>query len=403
MLHTNGIGGSSEEDLMARRRYQQGGLRLVDGQWKLEWREDVVTLNGIKRVRKSRELGTQKDFPTERLARREADVILTKAGINSLDYKVGKISTFAEFVELWERDVLPMLKKSSQPADRSHVNKHLVPMLGETRLQDIGQRVVQGVIARLTEKGLCAKSIKNIITTLQAIMRVAESWEYRVGKFDNSVILPRRRIRPKGRSFTVEQAKEMIEQAPHPYNVMMIVAALTGLRMGELLGLRWEDIDLHRSILRVRQSAWRGEIQTTKSEDSERTVPIPSGLVQVLERYFSEWEENELGLLWADEKGGALDGDNLRHRMMRPLLDQVGVVGRAGFHAFRHLHGTLLVSVGANPKVAQAQLGHSDIKTTMELYADVVAEDHRKAVEGVSGRILALVGAQGGPKLQRVK
>ena len=378
---------------MARRRYQRGGLRLVKGKWKLEWREDVVQANGtIRRERRKQTIGTVQDLPTERIARRTADAILVRVGINALDYKPGRVATFGEFARLWERDVLPLQKDSAQPPERSRLHKHLMPTLESVPLMNIQQQLVQGLIRKWMDEGLSVKSIRNLLITLGGVIAVAKEWGYMVGGFNNTVKMPARGIKPRGRRFSVEEAKAIIESAPWPWNVLLITAALTGLRRGELLGLRWEDIDFQSGVVRVEQSVWMGNIQSTKSEDSDRTVPLPSALAQVLREYYTRWRPNPYGLLWAEENGTPVDADNLQHRMFRPLLDQAGIFGSAGFHAFRHLHGTLLVSVGANPKVAQAQLGHAQISTTMELYVDVVNEDHRNAVEKVAG-ILAPVGA----------
>lgn len=398
----NGIGGPSGGQ-MARRRYQRGGLRLVGGRWKLEWREDVVLPSGsVARRRRAETLGTIEELPTERMARRAADAVLARAGINALDYKPGRVATFGDFAELWERDVLALQKPSAQPPERSRLNKHLLPVLDRMPMLNINQQLIQGLIRRWTDEGMSVKSIRNLLTTLHGMLEVAKEWGYMTGGFKNTVKLPARRLRPRGRRYRVDEAKAIIAAAPFPWNYMLLTDALTGIRRGELLGLRWQDIDFENEVIRIEQSVWAGELQTTKSEESDRTVPLPSALGVALRQYRKQWTPNPLDLLWANEDGNPIDADNLRNRVIRPLLDQAGIVGRAGFHAFRHLHGTLLVSVGANPKVAQAQLGHAQPSTTMELYVDVVSDDHRKAVEKVA-EILAPVGAETRPNLIRVK
>lgn len=356
----------------------------------------------VQRVRRKATIGTLKDLPTEKLARRAADQIITRAGINSLDYLPGKVATLDEFAVLWARDILPLQKPSSQAVERSHLKKHLLPALGQLKLEVIQPQLAQSFVRQLSSEGLSTKSIRNILMTLSSMLKTAKEWGYMVGSMGSKIKLPARKIRPRGRCYTQEEARAIIEGAPFPYDVMMVTAALTGLRCGELLGLRWLDVDFAMSVIHVQQSVWRGEVQTTKSEESDRTVPMPHQLAMALNDYRERWTPNDGGLLWAGETGEPIDADNLRHRMLRPLLDQVGVMGRAGFHAFRHLHGTLLVSTGANPKVAQAQLGHSDIRTTMDLYVDVISEDHRQAASKVAD-ILAPVGANKRPALRLVK
>ena len=378
---------------MARRRYQRGGLRLIDGQWKLEWREDVLQPDGrVSRVRRTENIGSADDLPTERLARRVADAVLEQSGINHLSYLPGKVATFQDFSELWEKDLLSLSKPSTQSADLSRLRKHLRPALGRQRLESIHPQLVQGLVSKWSSAGLSPKSVKNIVTLLETMTKAAREWGYTAPELTSKVRVPARKLRAHGKTFTVAEAKRILMLAPAPWDLLFTTAALTGLRSGELLGLKWQDIDFGAAVIHIERSVWRGELQATKTDGSDRTVPMPRELAVELERYRAHWVKNELGLLWASEAGTPLDADNLRHRVIRPLLTRAGITGKAGLHAFRHLLGTLLVSTGCNPKVAQAQLGHSDVQTTLDLYVNVISDDHRAAVAKVA-RVLALDGA----------
>lgn len=156
---------------------------------------------------------------------------------------------------------------------------------------------------------------------------------------------------------------------------MFAIAAYTGLRAGEILGLRREDIDLEAKTIRVTQTAWYGEIQTAKTRGSESTVPLPGVLCQLAQGHLSSE-----GLLFVNQRGRPHTGEKIVRLRLRPILDRLGIP-RAGFHAFRHMHTALLLEGGASPKVTQRQLRHSDARTTLEIYGHVVEDAHRNAVE----------------------
>lgn len=385
---------------MAQRRYQHGSVTLSGRRWILRWREDILTKDGVNRVHRKVTLGTTDEIKTKPLARRAADAILMRAGVNALDYRPGRVSTFAEFADSWGRDAMPMMKPSAQASARSHLNRHLVPLLGNTQVDAIGAQVKQGVIRALVERGLSRKSIGNVLMTLAGMMSTAKAWGYNVAPGDG-YRLPPEGVRVKPRRFTAEEVRRIVGEAEPEWRVMLMTIALTGIRIGELLGLRWEDVDFEAGIITVRQSVWRGKIQAPKSDRSVRTLPLPRQLSIALEWLRRAWIPNSAELLWANSDGEPHDADNLRKRIFHPILARAGVE-HGGFHGFRHMQGTLLVKHGANPKIVQAQLGHSDVRTTLEFYADVIAEDHRKAVASVADSLFPDVPASE-TRLVRVK
>jgi Phage integrase family len=161
---------------------------------------------------------------------------------------------------------------------------------------------------------------------------------------------------------------------------MFVCAALLGLRAGEILGLRVEDVDLQKQTLNVKQSAWRGKLQTTKNEASENTLPIPVVLAGFFREYLNTWKLNPLRLLFCNRRARAYTSQKVVEYHLWPLLDALKIT-RAGFHAFRHAHTTLLLEGGASPKMAQRQLRHSDARATLGIYAHLVEGTHRDAVE----------------------
>jgi integrase len=152
----------------------------------------------------------------------------------------------------------------------------------------------------------------------------------------------------------------------------------TTLRAGEILGLSVEDVDLARGVLNVRKTAWYGKIQTSKSVGSENTIPIAENLAEMLWRFIGDRRE---GLLFVNKAGRPYTSSGkVVQKRLWPLCDALKIP-RAGFHAFRHMHATVLLETGATPKVAQGQLRHADSRVTLDHYAHLIDSSHREAVE----------------------
>jgi integrase len=151
------------------------------------------------------------------------------------------------------------------------------------------------------------------------------------------------------------------------------------VRTGEAVGIAWDQLDLAAGVLRVRQSNWRGKLLTVKSRSSNRDLPSPLVLVDMLKSYQKRWKSNAFGLLFANAKGQPITSCYVRRDIMHPIREHLGIP-RGGFHAFRHGLGTALMQAGANARVVQQQLGHSDLRM-LARYAYVVPQDQRTAVE----------------------
>ena len=359
---------------MARYRYQKGQVLLRGGMWYGRYRVDEIRDGEVKRVRKNTPLGTRKEFPTKRLAERRLEQLLSK--INDPGYRPGRVAVLGDFAERWIAEVLSMRKPSTQSKDKTHIRRYIIPHLGKIRLDAFGIENQQAFITNLARAGVPGGYVVGIVATLSKMMSTAKKWGYICHTVNwKDLTLPEDRY-GEGRSFTAEQGKQIIVAAEMPFKLMFALAAYCGLRAGEILGLRAEDIDLERRILRVTQTSWHGRIQSAKTRTSETNLPIPEGLLVLLRDYPSPAS----GLLFTNQRGRPFTGELILQKQLHPILDRLGIP-RAGFHAFRHMHTTLLVDSGASIKTAQRQLRHANARTTLEVYAHVVEPSHRKAVE----------------------
>lgn len=364
---------------MARRRYQTGSLFLRGDRWIGRWREDVIVDGVLRRIRKGIVIGNRKEYPTQKLARRAFDLVLAR--INAPTYRPGRAATFAEFAEIWKREILVQHKISTQRAGMWHLKSYLTPAFGPMQLDRIGRREQQGLVTNLSTK-VAPKTVVNVIGTLSSILKTAHDWGYTAGTLNwRELAFPPRRETKPARFFTVEQVQNIVKAVTEPWATMFELAAMTGLRAGELLALRVTDFDLESRILSVKRSVWYGHVGAPKSLRSERVLPLPGQLVTRLRRYLQTWKPNAGGYLFATNKGNPIPIQHVVQRKLWPALDALGLP-RCGLHAFRHTHSSLLVGLGAPMTVTRDQLGHTDMRLTLGVYSHVVGNDQRLAIDG---------------------
>lgn len=162
--------------------------------------------------------------------------------------------------------------------------------------------------------------------------------------------------------------------------VIVLMAAMTGLRQGEIRALYKSDLDLTREIVRVRRAADKdGELKAPKTAAGSREVPLPAELIAELQAWLKVAPDGKL--LFASARGGVMDRSNFYHRVWRSLLKYAGEEDCGlSFHALRHFYASSLIAAGMNAKEIQTTMGHSSIQVTYDLYGDLLEEDigHRK-------------------------
>jgi integrase len=169
--------------------------------------------------------------------------------------------------------------------------------------------------------------------------------------------------------------------ATGPLKSFYWLAAETGMRAGELCGLRIEDLDLERCAVNVRQSVWRGKVQTPKTENSIRQFAISAKLASHLRTYLSGWQHNRLNLVFATKNGTPWDQNLVVKRKLHPLLESLGI-RRCGMHAFRHTNGSLMDRLNTPMKIRQERFGHAPGSgLLLGAYTHAVEEDDRRVAE----------------------
>jgi integrase len=189
-----------------------------------------------------------------------------------------------------------------------------------------------------------------------------------------------------------------LQSLQEPVKTLAITVAMTGLRIGEVLALRWRNVDLDKSLIHVREAVYQGNISSPKSKSSIRDVPIGPSLQQSL----LECRKNAAAdaFVFASRNGTPLDSHNLLGRVLKPACKRAGLPS-ISWHSFRHTHATLLSDLGESLKTAQAQLGHARLSTTAEIYTHAVPASQRAAVEKLERAVWTIKLDPNGPKLER--
>jgi integrase len=348
--------------------------------WVGRWREDVINADGTISRRCCKEvLGTQRELPTKKLAIRELAKRL--APINSTDYRPLRNECFAQFADWWTANVLKNHKPSTQSSIASQLRTALVPFFGKIMLRDIQWQTIQSFVTNRTsasseKKAAAPKTIKNYILTLQMIWKSAKAGSRVTHNPFEDLVLPKV-TRQRRFSFTAEEIKRILGKGVEPYLTFYWLAAESGLRAGELCGLRVADMDLDNCRIDVIKSAWRNQLQDPKTANSIRKLAISPQLAQHLRCYLTTWRPNPLGLVFATAAGKPWAPCNVMRSNLHPLLDSLGLQ-RCGMHAFRHANASLMNHLKAPLKTQQERLGHapgSDI--TLSTYTHSLTDDDR--------------------------
>ena len=179
--------------------------------------------------------------------------------------------------------------------------------------------------------------------------------------------------------------RQLLAALTEPCRSLVLLAVLTGMRIGEILALRWKRLDLLRATIEVAETFSDGRFGSPKTRSSNRVIPMSSSLRNVLNAHrIRAVLTAPDDLVFCTSKGTPLNSKNLYNRALAPACDRIKEP-RVSWHSFRHTHATQLAESGESLKTAQALLGHSDLETTLNTYMHVIPASQRRAVEQVAG------------------
>lgn len=307
-----------------------------------------------------------------------------------------KAWTVEGYGDHWLRDVVaPRLRPSTVASYRGTLSLHIVPMLGRYTLRRLSPSDVRRLLSAKTASGLSVRSVQIIHATLRAMLSEAVRDEL-VERNVAAIVRGPAAVREEVRPWSAEDAGAFLMVAAEDrLHALFAVGVALGLRKGELLGLRWQDVDLGGGLLHVRQSAQRVHgvgmvFGPPKSARSRRDIPLPAYAVRVLRDHRVKQAEERLalgpywedtGLVFTSTIGTVIEPRNLARTLDR-LIVEAGV-RRIRFHDLRHTCASLLLAQGVPPRVVMDVLGHSQFSITMDLYSHVMPSALRDAADAM--------------------
>jgi integrase len=276
------------------------------------------------------------------------------------------------------------LKRGTLQDYESYLRVHLVPFFAGRTLEQIEIELVEAFVAAKRREGKAVKSILNYLGLLHAIYAhaIKRGWSVR-----NPVSLadkPRVARNTDIRFLSLEELEAIVAATPstplgRTDRLLYLTAAMTGLRRGEAVALRWQDVDWSANLIRIRRSFTRGEFGMPKSRRSSRAVPLAPRLRAELEEHYRNTPHaSDQDLVFAHPaNGNVLDPSKLRKRF-QACARRAGV-RPVRLHDLRHTYGTRMAAAGAPLRAIQEWLGHSDLRTTL-IYADYALDPHQGAL-----------------------
>jgi integrase len=381
-----------------RRGHNEGTIyQRSDGRWEAKLN---VGWRGGKRHRKCF-YGTTRTEVAKKLTRAILDLQ------SGLFVDCGR-QTLESFLQRWLNEcVNGPVRPLTYEQYAQHVRLYWIPELGKVQLAKLTAPRVQSAINTLKRR-LSPRTIQISLFVLRRALAQAVKWDLLARNVADLVEFQRPR-RPEVRPPSQEQAAALLESARGDTMEAAIVLGLSmGLRRGEILGLKWEDIDLDLGELTIRRALQRsggrlvdGEKSKLrfiepKSERSRRKMPVPDFVLRLLRAQRAHQAQDRLraGSDWADQdlvfcsrKGTPFEPRRL-DSVFKRMLNVVGLPQTIRLHDLRHFAASLLIHQGVHPRVVQEILGHSDIGLTMNTYGHVIPDSVREAM----GKVHAVLG-----------
>ena len=313
-------------------------------------------------------------------SRKEAAANLAKAIADrdsGLVFDSGSLSV-EEYLIRWLNAVRGTVRERTWKRSEEIVRIHLVPSLGKTRLDRLNALQLQSLYRSKLESGLSARTVRMIHTTLHKAMKQAVKWSL-IPRNVTEAVNPPREQKKEIRPLDEDQVKRLLKAAEgDKLEALYILAITTGMRSGELLGLRWEDVDLEAGTLQVRRTVFNGQIEAPKTQKGKRSIKLTQTSITALRKHprVSKW-------IFCTKAGTPMSVHNLHRRSWKPLLKKTALPLDTRFHDLRHTCATLLLTKGVHPKIVQELLGHSSISITLDTYSHVLPNMQEKAVRAI--------------------
>lgn len=385
---------------MRRARYQYGTVELTPRSqgpavWVYRWRERGPK---GKSVRKSLVVGTEEKYTTKAQALKAAEGYRLHANHESAGTRKVTFGALIDRFTLeerlreskdWDRAIgiveedeefdAEALDFSTASSYLSMLDVHIRPKWGEFSISEVKAAVVQKWLRGLK---LAPKTKGHIKALMNQLFEKAMLWELMPVERNPMQLVHVKGISKRTKKpiiFAVEQCLALISLLPEPYRTMVIVAICTGLRVSEILALRWSRVNFERGTLLVRVKVVNGRIGKVKTECSEDELPLDPDFAAVLKEWKAQCPETIGDWVFPSPvTDRCYHSSPIQQDYIRPAGKELGLEG-VGWHTFRHTYRAWLDATGAPIGVQQKLMRHAHVGTTMDVYGNALMESKRDA------------------------
>lgn len=372
-----------------RERYQHGSLTIEKRQigpnvWVYRWREQLANRQTVKR---KRIIGTVQQYRTETAARKAVDALRLEINAEAVSISPMTIRELAEHYR--EKELCEGCGKTTLTRDvyAHHLDNYILPQWGDERIGHLKAFRIESWLGTLEKSNATKAKIKGVFGVLyQHAMRYGWAERNPIREVRQSM---KRQKEPN--ILTPEELEAIVSGLSEPSRTLVITAAVTGLRRGELIGLKWADVDFENGRINVVRSLVDHIEGQPKTATSRRPVPLAPALAFALKAWQRQTDytkpEDWVFASPYDLGKNPYWPDALLKRHIRPAALGAGITKHIGWHTFRRTTATLLLSTGASIRVTQELMRHASPVMTLGTYSQALSEDKMDAQTALASRL----------------
>ena len=353
------------------------------------WIIDFYDQHGVRRWKTLRKTITKTEAKEEL---RNVEDMISKGVFMPL----GKTPTFKKVAEAWLEYKKSFLRITTYNVYSGHIENHFSELL-EIKINRIMTNNIEKWITKRQSEGMNILTLRKIIVTLNQIMAYAVRHKLIDSNPVRDAERPRKSIDDqtggKIEILSPEQIRALLEAIPdQKYKTLFLTAIMTGARQGELLGLKWSDVDFSKKQININRTFNHQQFFSPKTKQSVRAIDCPPSLIQELRLWKLASPRNDLDLVFANDAGEAMNYSNMVQRHFFKGLKKAEIP-RIRFHDLRHSYASLLLHQGENIKYIQTQLGHSSPTVTLNVYSHLMKKENQEAACRLEDTIFKISGS----------
>jgi integrase len=310
-----------------------------------------------------------------------------------------EVPLFSKLSRDWIEYKRPKLRETTWEVYEGHVRNHFHDLDG-LRINRVTVATIEKFITARQVEGMNLGTLRKILVTLGQILSYTVRHKY----LDHNPLREAERPRGQGqlqddneacqdlRILTPAQINAFLAQVDEPkYRTLFMLAVFSGARQGELLGLRWGDLDWETCQIAVQRTFNNGRLFTPKTQTSKRKIDLGPAVMKELKKWRLACPKNDLDLVFPNEAGNHINNKNMLRRNFRPALKAAGCPS-IRFHDLRHTYASLLIAQGENIKYIQNQLGHASPTITLNVYAHLMKPTNQEAACRLENAVFGATG-----------